>query len=75
MKGRTLERASEGFRFATAVAEFGLLLRESEHRGTANFGQVLQRAKLAQGTDLSRYREDFIRLVDEARLLYARSAK
>ncbi|MEZ4849650.1 MAG: VWA domain-containing protein [Bacteroidia bacterium] len=63
------ERASENLRFASAVAEFGMLLRHSRYRGDASFESVIQRAKLAKGADLDGYRAEFIRLVETADLL------
>jgi Ca-activated chloride channel family protein len=44
-----LAQTSDDFRFAAAVAEFGMLLRESPHRGTASFGSVLTRAQVRSG--------------------------
>ena len=57
------------FRFATAVAAFGLVLRESEYRGTATLDQVLQLARGAEGRDPDGERAEFVRLVESARLL------
>ncbi|MCB0845145.1 MAG: DUF3520 domain-containing protein, partial [Bacteroidetes bacterium] len=62
-------QASENLRFASAVAEFGMLLRHSRYRGDASFDAVIQRAKLAKGADLDGYRAEFIRLVETADLL------
>ncbi|VGO16703.1 hypothetical protein PDESU_05294 [Pontiella desulfatans] len=55
--------------FASAVAEFGLLLRHSEHKGSANYDAILRRAKAAKGADEEGYRAEFIRLVEKAQLL------
>jgi len=60
---------SENLEFASAVAEFGLLLRNSEYKGAANFDDVLRRAKEAKGSDEEGYRAEFIRMVERARLL------
>jgi Ca-activated chloride channel homolog len=57
------------FRFAAAVAAFGLVLRESEYRGTATLDQVLQLARGAEGRDPDGERAEFVRLVESARLL------
>ncbi|MCB0076474.1 MAG: VWA domain-containing protein [Anaerolineales bacterium] len=64
-----LDSASDDFRFAAAVAEFGMLLRDSEHKGTASFDHVLSMAEGAKGPDLAGYRAEFITLVQTARLL------
>ncbi|AHG87977.1 Protein of unknown function DUF3520 [Gemmatirosa kalamazoonensis] len=59
--------ASTDFRFAAAVAEFGMLLRDSEHKGRATGEQVLTLARGALGDDDGGYRADFVRLVERWR--------
>jgi Ca-activated chloride channel homolog len=66
---RTGGTASEDMRFASAVAEFALLLRDSEHRGQAGYEQVLELARGARGEDEQGYRGEFIGLVETARTL------
>lgn len=63
------ETPSENIQFASAVAEFGLLLRDSEHQGDASFPAVIRRAKAAKGVDEEGYRAEFIRLAEKAQLL------
>ncbi|HWK89138.1 MAG TPA: von Willebrand factor type A domain-containing protein [Longimicrobium sp.] len=53
---------SADFSFATAVAGFGMLLRDSEHRGTLTLDQVIRMAERSRGRDPQGYRADFIRL-------------
>lgn len=60
-----IEDAPENLRFAAAVAEFGMMLRDSEYRGTASFRQVLRLAGGALGHDPGGYRAEFIRLVEK----------
>ena len=55
--------ASPDFRFAAAVAQFGLLLRQSEQRGTATWATTEQLATTARGPDADGYRAEFVRLV------------
>ncbi len=62
-------KPSENICFAGAVAEFGLLLRNSEYKGIANYGEVIRRAKNSKGIDEEGYRAEFIRLVEKAELL------
>jgi Ca-activated chloride channel family protein len=52
--------------FASAVAEFGMLLRDSEHKGTSSFADVRERATRFKGSDSFGHRAEFIRLVDAA---------
>jgi Ca-activated chloride channel family protein len=54
---------------ATAVADFGLLLRNSTYKGKASYEQVLQLAGNARGTDEEGYRAEFIQLVKKAQLI------
>lgn len=63
------DKASENFRFAAAVAEFGLLLRQSEFKGMANYEQIIELAKNAKGSDDEGYRAEFIKLVKTAKML------
>ena len=60
---------SADFRFASAVASFGMLLRDSEHKGQATFSSVLALARGARGADEEGYRAEFIRLVETAATL------
>lgn len=55
--------ASPTFAFASAVAEFGMLLRDSEFKGRSSSASVLQRATAARGDDRDGYRAEFIDLV------------
>ncbi len=55
--------------FAGAVAEFGLLLRDSEFKANASYDRVLERARENRGEDPHGYRAEFIRLVEKAKLL------
>jgi len=65
----SIGKASENIRFAAAVAEWGMLLRNSEHNGSAGYDQVLELARAARGIDHEGYRAEFIRLVEMSRLL------
>ena len=64
--GKSFERASTDFKFATAVAEFGMLLRDSEFKGDSSYGAVLELAQEAKGTDAEGYRSEFLNLVRKA---------
>lgn len=57
------------FRFAAAVAGFGMLLTHSDHLGTFTWDQCLALARSGRGFDAEGYRAEFIRLVESAQLL------
>jgi Ca-activated chloride channel family protein len=54
---------SADFRFAAAVAAFGMVLRDSPYKGTATFDQALSLAQAGRGTDENGDRGEFISLV------------
>jgi Ca-activated chloride channel homolog len=58
--------ASQDFKFAAAVAAFGMVLRDSPHKGNANMDRVLDWAKEGKGADGNGYRQEFIRLIHRA---------
>jgi len=60
---------SENFRFAAAVAEYAMLLRDSEFKSRSSYRQVLELAKGAKGKDAEGYRGEFIRMVETCQLL------
>lgn len=68
-KRKNLSSSSENLRFASAVAEFGMVLRDSKFKGNADFKSVLELAKNSKGKDVEGYRAEFIRLVEMAELL------
>nr|HPK86009.1 DUF3520 domain-containing protein [Bacteroidales bacterium] len=61
--GETTDR----FRFSAAVAEFGMILRNSKYKGNATTADVISLATGARGADPDGYRAEFIRLVRSAR--------
>jgi Ca-activated chloride channel homolog len=61
-----LASTSADFRFATAVAELGMLLRNSQHKGKASYGALIERAQGALGADREGYRKDFVLLAGQA---------
>lgn len=68
-RGTKLRDASTNFKFSAAVAAFGMVLRDSQYKGTASFDEVLKLASQSQGTDLDGYRAEFIRLVTKSQTL------
>src|SRR6185436_15990715 len=61
-----LANTSENFRFSASVAEFGLLLRNSEYKQQSSFSQVVSLAKGARDKDVNGYRSEFVKLVESA---------
>ena len=49
--GKQFANASADFKFAAAVAEFGMLLRDSEFKGSGTLGAVLEWAQEGKGAD------------------------
>ena len=60
---------SENFRFAAAVAEYGMLLRNSEFKGQSSYQQALTLARSARGEDAEGYRAELIKLIELSQLL------
>ncbi len=65
----SFEKASDNFRFCSAVAEFGLMLRQSQFKGKASIPDVIRIAREAKGEDAENYRAEFIRLAEMADVL------
>jgi hypothetical protein len=61
--------AHQDLKFAAAVAEFGMILRDSEYKGNATLSAVLQWAQEGTGSDANGYRAGFIELVRKAQAL------
>jgi Ca-activated chloride channel homolog len=61
--GAGFAKADGEFRFAAAVAAWGMLLRDSPHKGSATFEQVLAWAEDGLGDDTGGHRAEFIQLV------------
>lgn len=68
-EGKQFQQCDRDFQFATAVAGFGMLLRQSPHCGSLTFDDVQVMAReSAKGDDFG-YRTEFLELIDEARQL------
>lgn len=70
-----LANTSSNFRFAAAVASFGLLLRNSEFKQQASFDQAWQLAKGALENDEEGYRSEFLKLLKNAQSLAVKEGK
>ena len=58
--------ASSDYKLAAAVAGFGMILRDSPHKGTATLADVAAWAQAGLGDDTGGYRSEFVRLVKQA---------
>ncbi len=61
------KNASENLTWASAVAGFGMLLRDSEYKGDLTFDQVIRMARRSKGGDKFGYRAEFIQMVELAK--------
>jgi len=61
-----IDNTTDNFRFAAAVASFGMLLRKSGYRQNSGYDEILTLAKNAMGKDAYGYREEFTALVKKA---------
>ncbi len=55
-----MEDASDNLKFAAAVSEFGMILRNSEFKGSSTLDQVEKLARSARGDDEEGYRSEFM---------------
>jgi Ca-activated chloride channel homolog len=62
-------KAGENFYWSAAVAEFGMLLRDSKFKGNSTFESCKTLAKNARGKDEEGYRAEMIRLLEAVALL------
>jgi Ca-activated chloride channel family protein len=69
------EESSENLRFTAAIAEFGMLLRDSEYLNDVDFDHMLKIAQSARGEDEEGYRGEFIKLAKTAKSLKEMSVK
>jgi Ca-activated chloride channel family protein len=70
--GSKFENAAPDLKFAAAVAEFGMLLRDSQFKGKGSFGAVIEWAQEGKGRDAAGYRAGFIEMARKAEKLKPR---
>jgi Ca-activated chloride channel family protein len=74
-EGRAFAAASVDFRFAASVAAFGMILRDSPHKGAARMQEVVRIAEESLGADPGGYRREFVELARSAARLPDGGAK
>lgn len=72
---REIDKLSPNQQFAAAVAEFGMILRDSEFKGNSSYESTMALAKSSVGADEFGYRTEFLKLVEMAELLDNRKPK
>ncbi|MCZ6574226.1 MAG: DUF3520 domain-containing protein, partial [Planctomycetota bacterium] len=70
--GLSFAAASPDFQWASAVAAFGMLLRDSQYKGGITLEAVAEIAKAAKGEDPHGYRAQFLELIKLAQRLMRR---
>jgi Ca-activated chloride channel family protein len=68
-RGADFAQAAPDLKFAAAVAEFGMILRDSEFKGNGSLGEVSDWAREGKGADENGYRAGFLELVRKAQAL------
>ncbi len=71
-EGKQFDRSTADFQWASSVAAFGMVLRNSPHKGDANLKAILEIAKSSKGNDPHGYRAEFLELVERAMRLSRR---
>ncbi len=62
----TVHDVGNDFAWAASVSGFGMVLRQSPHKGSLTLEEVLSLARLSEGDDSHGYRKEFIALVRSA---------
>lgn len=65
-RGERFAEASEDFKFAAAVAGFGMLLRDSPHKGNVTLAEITRWAHEGMQTGGGDYRSDFLKVLERA---------
>ncbi|MHB1560704.1 MAG: vWA domain-containing protein, partial [Isosphaeraceae bacterium] len=74
-RGQDFGHASDDLKLASAIAGFGMLLRDSPYRGSLTYAGVLEIGQSILAGDRSGYRQEFVDLVRRARGLSAAARK
>jgi hypothetical protein len=68
-KGARFADATEDFKFATSVAAFGMILRDSPYKGSATLADIGAWGRAGIGRDAGGYRNEFIGMVARSKSL------
>jgi Ca-activated chloride channel family protein len=67
--GQSFAKATDDFKFASSVASFGMLLRDSQFKGNATYAGVAEISEAAKSRDPHGYRKEFVEMVRRAQEL------
>ncbi|MBC7828408.1 MAG: von Willebrand factor type A domain-containing protein [Chitinophagaceae bacterium] len=70
----SVQRTSDNFRFAAAVAQFGMLLRRSEFKQSSSYENSWKLAKSSLGDDKEGYRSEFLKMIKNAESIATKSS-
>ncbi|MBR6647119.1 MAG: DUF3520 domain-containing protein, partial [Clostridia bacterium] len=65
-KDKITDSPSENMQFASCVAEFGMLLRESEYSGDITYHDVLTTLNTLECVYMDKYKHEFMELVEKS---------
>ena len=68
-EGKNAFEATPDTQFAAAVAEMGMLLRNSKYKGSATYADALALARAMRGEDFEGYREELLRMLETSKTL------
>ncbi|MCP4151025.1 MAG: DUF3520 domain-containing protein [bacterium] len=71
----TLANTSNNFRFSSAVAGFGMLLKNSKYKGDINYSDMILLAKHSKGKDIEGYRTELVRMMETCDLIDSRKKR
>jgi Ca-activated chloride channel family protein len=67
--GSKFVNAAPDLKFAAAVAQFGMILRDSQYKGKGSLGAVIEWAQEGKGRDAAGYRAGFIEMARKTQAL------
>ena len=66
-KGTGFADATEDFKFASSVAAFGMILRDSPYKGSATLADIAAWGRAGVGRDAGGYRNEFLGMVERSK--------
>ena len=69
LDAKPANKPSKSFNFSSAVAQYGMILRDSRYKGEANYANTILLAQKGLDEDPSGYKNEFLRLVKNSELL------